>query len=174
MNTIVTTQLQIKTTIFATKEHYLAFRKSWKDYINSGKAKAWYDTDYYGCKRKRTKLHGSHFLLHCLLTDRDISKAFMEPQVNVEKRGFQDALHGLKTVGGWAKRIRDYDEGDLSKPSYMTTEKFNKANEELRVKLKEFLEPFGSGVTIKMLASVNSYLDTVTLTNLPDRNKEAA
>ena len=73
-------------TNFETKEHYLAFRAAWSDFINSGKAKK--TMDEYGTKYSH--LRAEHHLLYALLRNKCIDKAF-----NVTTQGYIDAYRIL-------------------------------------------------------------------------------
>ena len=164
----------IKLELFVSKEHYLAFRQGWKDFINSGKAKPVF-TDHPYCGRvKDSPLTAEHHLLFNILTEKDLSKTF-KPSENRETYGFENALTGLKMYGRKALEVVLYETGEYEKPSYMTPDKYAKMMKGNRIMVEEFLEPFGKAVTLEMLATLYSdYLRDKKLTNRPTNPIEKA
>lgn len=160
----------IKTELFTHKAHYLAMRQAWKDFINDGGAKAYWDDSYYGSgKRKRSNLTGCHHLLYCILTERDVSKAFSAPQVNTDKLGFINALISLNIMCRTAKALHTKDY-----PSYMKGDTLQKTINRDTETIETFLKPFGGTVTIEMLVKLVDILKDSKLTNINIPTKEAA
>lgn len=139
---------QLKNEIFCSKEHYLAFRKAWKDYINSGKAKPEYFKNAYGNMEKDdSPLTNAHQLLFAILTGR-LKSAFRLPQVNTDKRGLAEAANRLNYIIRLAEKIVKFEETG-EKPSYISDYETHIERDKMR--LDEWLEPFGNGITPRML-----------------------
>lgn len=163
----------IKLELFVSKEHYLAFRQGWKDFINSGKAKAEFHDTPYG-RDKVSPLRGAHHLLFNILVENDISKSFRPSELEC-KQGFQGAYSDLKRLGHKALDVVLYEKGDFVKPSYMDDEKYNKIMKGNRLIIEEFLAPFGPAITTEMFAKLYmDYLKVKPLTNIPVELKQAA
>ena len=160
----------VKKEIFATKEHYLHFRQSWKDFINAGKAKPYYeDPGYGGGRKKYSNLRGSHHLLFCILTEKDISVTF-KPSECEDKRGFWDAKNEIMMMFIQAKNIV---EG--KRPDYLTPQKYGVIMKESRAKMEEFLEPFGKSFTTEMFVRlIKDHVKPAKLTNIPLRKFDEA
>jgi hypothetical protein len=164
----MTTQISnIKREIFVTKEHYLHFRQSWKDFINSGKAKPRFESDAYG-RYKYSNLRGSHHLLFCILTEKDLSVTF-KPSDCESKHGFEDAHSELMRMYVRAAKIVEHDAGinTSKRPSYLTPEKYRAIMDQKRAEIDEYLEPFGKSFTIEMFTRlIKDYVKPVKLSNV--------
>jgi hypothetical protein len=170
----MTTKIEnIRYEIFETKEDYLAFRQAWKDYINSGKAKPTFVDHPYQGKIKHSNLTGGQHLLFNILTSKDLSTTF-KPSLNESKRGFQKAYHDLHTIYHEAKRLKEYDDGNGSKPSYLSQEKYEKRMENTKQEIDKFLEPFGKSFTIEMFVRLmREHVNRAKLTNVSEEESEA-
>lgn len=148
----MTTKIEnIKREIFVTKEHYLAFRQDWKDYINNNIA--W--------------ISASQFMLFSILTEKDLSKSFKpSPRGKEYKDGFTPARTALGIQCRAATKLVEYDAGDATRPSYMKEDKFKTLFENSRKQVNKFLEPFGKSFTIKMFAKLYSEHLSVSKTQL--------
>jgi hypothetical protein len=162
----MTTQISnVKKEIFVTKEHYLHFRQSWKDFINSGKAKPRYESDAYG-RYKYSNLRGSHHLLFCILTEKDLSVTF-KPSDCESKHGFEDAYSELMRMYIKAAKVAEYDAGTSKRPSYLTPEKYTVIMKKSRDEIEEYLEPFGKSFTIEMfIRLIKDYVKPVKLSKV--------
>lgn len=150
----------VKKEIFATKEHYLHFRQSWKDFIKAGKAKPHYEDGAYG-RYKYSNLRGSHHLLFCILTEKDISVTF-RPSDCESKRGFQEAMHEIMTMYIQADKIVTG-----KRPDYLTPQKYGAIMKRSRAMIEDFLEPFGKSFTIEMFVKlIKEYVKPAELTNV--------
>lgn len=152
----------LKTEIFEDKEHYLAFRQAWKDYINSGKHKpVWeekvftYNKRTYIQKTKVSNLNGSQQLLFCLLTEKDLRVTF-KPSDNKEgKNGFGRAYFTLIHLIHSAAKLHEFETtGDL--PLQANREYYQQYHDRIKKSFDRFLEPFGGTVTIEMLAQIQA------------------
>jgi hypothetical protein len=107
MNTF--TIANAKSAFFNSKEEYLAFRQAWKDFHNSGKAKAeWKETSYlswdYGTREyvkkvhkvKYTALAAHHYLLYNLLRGKPSHCGFFEAGNPTE--GYKEAVNMLLSL----------------------------------------------------------------------------
>ena len=156
----------IKIELFVSKEHYLSFRQGWKDFINSGKAKAEFHDHAYGRDRV-SALTGTHHLLFNILTEKDLSRTFKPSKLEC-KRGFWEAYGELKGYGQKALDVVLYEKGEYVKPSYINDAKYGMLMEGNRTRIEKFLEPFGNSITVEMLAKLYlDYLKVKPLTNLP-------
>ena len=147
-----------KHTLFTDKQHYLNFRKAWAAAVNSPNAKKkvvpckmW---DGFVCKYidggARTEkgwVKAEHMLLFCLLTEKNISKAFTH--INKKSKllsghapfkGLDDARHFL-----WFICSITQVQVDMSRINKETIE--------------NFLAPFADTVTLKMLNQLFPMLD---------------
>lgn len=158
----VTKLENLKLELFESKEHYLAFRQAWKDYINSGKHKPeWFEITFtfnrrtYTNKIKHSNLTGVQHLLFSLLTEKDLRVTF-KPSFNKEgKNGLRCALYELIRILYCADEIHNFSgTGDLP-PAY-NREAYNKRHERQLEYVEKFLEPFGDAVTIEMLAKIHN------------------
>ena len=165
----------VKKEIFTSKEHYLAFRQAWKDYINSGQAKpSRVDAGYGGGYQKISNLTSAHHLLFCLLTEKDIAITF-KPSSNESKQGFDNADFWLSRMYNDTGRVIKYDAGEANIPSWMTIQKYETITEEKRSNIKKFFEPFGSTITLNMLCRLfDEFVGPAKLTNKVPEIKEAA
>lgn len=147
----MTTKIEnIKREIFVTKEHYLAFRQDWKDYINNNIA--W--------------ISASQFMLFSILTEKDLSKSFKpSPRGKEYKDGFTPARTVLGLQWRTAANLIEYDAGNVTRPSYMKEDKFKVMYENDRKRINKFLEPFGKSFTIEMFAKLGKHLSKTQLTN---------
>jgi len=153
----------VKKEIFATKEHYLHFRQSWKDFIHAGKAKPHYEDHAYG-RYKYSNLRGSHHLLFCILTEKDISVTF-KPSECEDKHGFRDAMSEIIMMYIQAEKIVDG-----KRPDYLTPQKYSAIMKQSKAKIEEFLEPFGKSFTTEMFVRlIKDYVKPAKLTNVPLR-----
>ncbi|RLC08007.1 MAG: hypothetical protein DRI24_24005 [Deltaproteobacteria bacterium] len=156
----------IKIELFVSKEHYQAFRQGWKDFINSGKAKAEFHDHAYG-RYKVSALTGTHHLLFNILTEKDLSRTFRPSELEC-KRGFWEAYGQLKMFGQKALDVVLFEKGDFKKPSYLSDGKYSELMAGNRSTIEEFLEPFGKSITVEMLAKLYlDYLKVKQLTNIP-------
>lgn len=167
----MTTQFtNIKHEVFASKEHYLAFRQAWKDFINSGKAKPYYEEDGFGGKVKVSNLDGSQHLLFCILTGKDLSLTFKPARLEC-KHGFDLALHSLWHYLDLARRVVKYEETGET-PKYLKD--YAKYAEKDIAYLTAYLEPFGKVFTPRMLVATFDGLDRKDIGNVVIETKEAA
>lgn len=159
----MTTQISnVKKEIFVSKEHYLHFRQSWKDFINSGKAKPHYEEGPYG-RYKHSNLRGSHHLLFCILTEKDISVTF-KPSDCESKRGFYEAMHELMMMYIQAAKVIDRKRSDYLTPYNL--KKYNAIIKKSKAEIEEFLEPFGKSFTIEMFVKlIRDYVKPAELSN---------
>jgi hypothetical protein len=165
----------IKNELFVSKEHYLAFRQGWKDFINSGKAKPEFVEDLYSGRYKVSLLNGTHHLLLNILTEKDLSKTFRPSTKHECKRGFEDAYYHLMRLGQHAAEVVLYDKGEHVTPSYFSKEKYGDFVEGNRNTIERFLEPFGKALTVEMLATLyTDYLKDKPLTNIVIEQEQAA
>lgn len=135
----------VKETIFATKEHYLAFRKAWCVYVNSEDAKPfYYDCPWGGGKTKACRLNSAHHLLFNILTEGDLEKSF-KPSPTQRKEGFAHALTELRYFARYSSIIMKTRSGEMSKLPREREERYV-------ADINTFLKPFGSCVTLEMLA----------------------
>lgn len=155
----MTTRIEnVKHTLFVSKEHYLAFRQSWKDSINDGYCPS-----------------AAQFMLFSILTEQDMSKAFPPPK-NENKKGFEEALNGwygtsLISCINAAKAAT----GGGKKPDYMSEEKYRQSLEAKRETVERFLKPFGKSVTVEMIAKLADRLPEIAnLTNKVETMEKAA
>ena len=152
----MTTKLNdVKFKLFVSKEHYLAFRQSWKDSINDGYCPT-----------------AAQFLLFSILTEQDMFKAFPPPK-NENKKGFEAALSGYwgSLTGILAKAATM----DSKKPDYMSEEKYQKVLDNKHGEIVRFLKPFGKCVTPEMIKKLSDRLPEIQkLTNKPVKMAEAA
>lgn len=156
----MTTKIEnIKREIFVTKEHYLAFRQDWKDYINN----------------KEGYISASQFMLFSLLTEKDLSKSFKpSPRGKEYKDGFTPARTVLGLQCRTAANLIEYDAGNVTRPSYMTEDKFKAMFENDRKLVNRFLEPFGKSFTIEMFAKLGKHLSKTSFTNEVEKTIEEA
>lgn len=167
----MTTQFtNIKHEVFTSKEHYLAFRQAWKDFINSGKAKPYYEEDGYGGKVKVSNLDGSQHLLFCILTGKDLSVTF-KPSPLEYRRGFALALDSLYNYINVANRIVKFEETGET-PKYFGS--YANYVEKDNAYMASYLEPFGKVFTPKMLVAAFDGLNQEDINNVVIETKEAA
>lgn len=93
--------LTTKTNFFETKEQYLAFRQSWKNFINSGNHKKYkvrhtYDDGYHW----ESDLKCIHHVIYAVIRGKDISTLFTVP-THPDKKRYQklnDVLYQLQQI----------------------------------------------------------------------------
>lgn len=66
------------TKFFKDKEHYLAFRQSWKDFINNGHAKKKEFKAWDGSTIRYSELQCKYHLLYVLMIGKDGNRGFVE------------------------------------------------------------------------------------------------
>ena len=165
----------IKIELFVSKEHYLAFRQGWREFIGSGKAKSERHVGPQGRYKVDSSLTSTHHLLFNILTEKDLSKTFRPSELHECKRGFQDAYYHLRSLGEKALKVVLYEKGDYQTPSYLSTAKYGVIMEKNRKSIESFLEPFGKSVTVEMFANLHlKYIKVNPLTNIPVELKQAA
>lgn len=171
----MTTKIEnIKHELFTAKEHYLAFRQAWKDYINAGKHKPHFEDCPWGGKKKISHLDSSQQLLFCILTEKDLSVVFKR-SVNPNKpNGFDAAYWGLRRELRLAHQICQHEKGENPFPGHIPKEKHSDIIVSHTEKLDRFLEPFGKSLTYSMLEQLYLKLDKIKLSNEPTEQKEAA
>jgi|AntRauTorcE11897_2_1112592.scaffolds.fasta_scaffold00046_59 hypothetical protein len=175
----MTTNEKIKNELFETKEDYLAFRKAWADYINSGKhrptyeeteIRTWCPIDKAMRPQKHTAktchLDASQQLLFCLLAGKDLSVTF-KPSPTNRKDGFTSAKEKLYLRINEAKFLVDHDTSNKQ----VNEHQLWFINRD-RMKLSKFIEPFG--ITIETLASLHLYASRMLLLTNEEVTKEAA
>jgi len=140
---MVTKFENLKKEVFTSKEHYLAFRQAWSDYINSGKAKK------QKSKNPRdttpvSPLTGLHHLVYNILIGNDIQKCYTISKWKVGKLGFLIMLDESKTLNYRAESVIRMNNGN--EPTH--------GIEKMYVEIVDtFLEPFDGTVTPEMLVS---------------------
>lgn len=127
-------------TFFTSKEHYVAFRTAWRDFINSGKhkRKTYIDSQGGVCKLS-SNLYAEHHLLYNLLRKRDVTKAF-SPAISKSKIEYYSRFtnppeyYALITAKNSIKHYVAYHEKGFTN------------------KMEYLLEPFNGTVTPDMVA----------------------
>jgi hypothetical protein len=159
----------LKFEIFTCKQHYLYFRQTWKDFINSGKAKPKYypNPNYENGKdiKGASALTFSHHLLFALLTGKELSKIYTYSP----RKGFDSLTEAASEIGRWARvasKIIQWEEtsknpfGQWTKP------------ETMKERLDAYLEPLG--ITYQMLVKLNELVDVTTIASEFKVQQEAA
>lgn len=149
----------IKKDFFETKKEYLEFRKAWKDFVNSGKAKKyWVDVDK-NWKRKVSDLEAKHHLLYAILREKDLSKCFKPVECSwKEKHGFENAYRDLM----FDLSIIARHQGNRESMGSFHTKRVDR-----------LIAPFGESLPLEKLAILfDHYLMGRTLTNIVEENGE--
>ena len=172
----MTTKIEnIKHELFTAKEHYLAFRQAWKDYINAGKHKPHFeDCPWGGGKKKISHLDSSQQLLFCILTEKDLSVVFKRSANPDKANGFETAYWGLRSKLRMAQQICQYERGTNPFPGHIPKDKHADIIASHKEKLDMFLEPFGKSLTYSMLEQLYLKLNDIKLSNEVTETKEAA
>jgi hypothetical protein len=141
MENLVKQDIEVKHSFFESKEHYLKFKKSWKQYIADGKHKCGtYPTSNGGEAKYDSDLTVTHHLVYNALRKRDLSKSF-SPITGANK---------LESNGGNPYAAYDYARwriGYLAKSG----------------NLSNLNEPFGGTVSQEMLQELSEVLKTIEL-----------
>jgi hypothetical protein len=172
----MTTKLEnIKFELFTAKEHYLAFRQAWKDYINAGKHKPDFEVcPYGGGKKKISNLTAAQQLLFCILTEKDLSVVFKRSSNPDKPNGFENAYWRLRNYLRMAQKICQYERGENPFPSHIPRDKHADLIQSHKDRLDTFLEPFGKSLTYQMLNDIYRKLNDTKITNKKEEEKEAA
>lgn len=94
-----------QTTFFTSKDHYLQFVKSWKQYHAEGKHKKVEVTNNDGGgTRMESNLHCVHHLIYVLLRGKDISKMFQATDKHVGQGPYY-AFEQARSSIDWRVRI---------------------------------------------------------------------
>lgn len=165
---MVTKFENLKFEIFTCKEHYLSFRKTWANYINSGLHRPTYRKTeirvWNGKERsmvaqphteKTSNLTAAQQLLFCLLTGKDLAVTF-KPSVKESKEGFMLAEESLLWTMNEARVLVDYDVHG-KEPMHFKIEL-------VRSRVEKFLEPFG--ITAEMLTEVQRHIKGHRMSNV--------
>jgi hypothetical protein len=125
-----------KELFFENKEHYLQFRQSWKNYINSGKAKPVEQIyTYSGELFTASKLTCKHHLIYKLLQGKDTEQMF-SPTYKVQGRTPFYAFYEARDRICLTMRLR------------VKTPSGNKHYDDM---YRDLIEPFGETLTEEML-----------------------
>ncbi len=163
---MVTSLPNLKFELFADKEHYKAFRQAWKDYINAGNHKPYYEEDAYGGKVKVSRLTAVHHLLYYIILGKDLSVVFKSPNNPDRDPAFRAAYADLKWVLPMVKSIAAYDKGDESSfPKYLSKERVAMQADAYRARVNRLIEPFGDTLDCDTLIKLCDKIGEVQLTN---------
>jgi len=143
---------EVNTSIFESKEHYLAFRKAWSESVNSPEAKKTLIRPEYGDPyRKPGCMNSGHFVLYAILRGRDWRKGFTIPTRENKKNNRADLVARNIVRGYWDSNDWYIERGQGKSQAAPTPDHL--------VKLMEtFLSPFKGTVTIEMLLEVGEKL----------------
>lgn len=129
------------TTIFNSKEQYIAFRNAWAQAVNDPRAKS----TVCGTERFKGWVTGAHQMLYSILRNRPFDTGFTPITSRTKlvhganiNQGLYSAAHDLSNVVSWAQRVLD----DEDKYGFGTK------------LVNTFLEPFNGTITVEMLVSI--------------------
>lgn len=137
-----------KTDLFESKEHYLKFRQTWKDFHNSDKLVWREDVEVYCWSQrenvimknvKHTSLSAEHYMLHNLLRGYDAQRGFREDS----DHGWCACEYAVWEIRRVAQRLKDVNDPDYEINRRSAREMFEKLT-----------LPFGGTVTQEMLIEV--------------------
>jgi len=164
----------VKTSIFVSKEHYLAFRVAWSNAVNSEEAKSKVvpcneyipkETGYgytfsegTGRCRHDGWINAEHAVLYNLLRDKPIYYGFTIVTNRLKlingmapHHGFHVGVSGLHSMIRYANELLSHDKSRAS-ASWL------KYRQE---EIDDFLKPFAGTVSLEMLAALKDHLPKV-------------
>jgi hypothetical protein len=134
-------EVEVKHSFFESKEHYLKFRQSWKQYIADGKHKCGtYPTSNGGEAKYDSDLTCAHHLIYNALRKRDLSKSF------------SPITRETKLAESYGNPYAAYDAARW-RISYLA----RSGN------LDSLAEPFGGTISKEMLQELSEVLKTIEL-----------
>lgn len=154
-----------RTTLFQSKEDYLAFRQAWKDFHNSGKAKPiWTPFEYkiqdriYTRKDKTKPLKSYHYMLYNILRGRPAELGY-SPLVNAGKLNANrywpattkyncnpNPMQAMHCAAVELLRTLDLIKSDKALPSWQQR------------RVDELMLPFGNTISKESLAAIEEPL----------------
>ena len=145
------------TTFFESKEHYLSFRKAWKDNFAQGKHKPYsHGKSYDGTPlRAVSDITSAHHMIYNALRGRDLGKGY-----TLITNSNKLLLSGMPAYSGCDRAVRDIFSAKSLASETAQEKKRTWLIERLEADVKRLLEPFNGTITHETLIALCEHLTT--------------